>query len=442
MKRLKQEKTIPTLIGIIILAISLAIGLWLTSGPTNFFSKAADDCTPTDVKITNASHYSLTISFSTPSLCLSNLNFNNRIISDSVNKSSKTHYFEISNLKENTEYSFFVISGGKTYKNNNYNAKTAKKPSSTTPNSRLAWGKVYYSNGQPAAGSLVYLSIPSAAPLSGLVTENGYWYISLATSFNKQLNNWFSPVDDVTEGIEVIAPDLSKTSVVGNTSRNNPVPDITIGKSSETPPPASQELGGTFDNVSQSFASKSLTITSPKEAETIHTRRPDIFGTASPQVIIVFSLGEIKDSVQSSLDGTWHWYPQTDLPLGITKLTATVGSEKIERNFIVAVDSSSQLAYTASSSAQTNITPTITPTRIPTTTIIPTTTVIPTVTVVPTTTTTPTSSRTATIRTAKTSTNSGVPVTGNTLPTIICLLAALGLISTSFILTKKDNNQV
>ncbi len=437
MNRIKQEKTIPTLIGIIILAISLAIGLWLTSGPTNFFSKAADDCSPTDVKVTNVSHYSLTISFSTSSLCLSNLNFNNRIISDSVNKSSKTHYFEITNLKENSDYNFFVISGGKTYKNDNYIAKTAKKPSSATPNSRLAWGKVYYSNGQPAAGSLVYLSIPSAAPLSGLVTENGYWYISLATSFNKQLNNWFSPVDNVTEGIDVIAPDLSKTSVAGNTSRNNPVPDITIGKSSDTPPPASQEMGGTFDNVSQSFASKSLTITSPKEAETIHTRRPDIFGTAAPQVIIVFSLGEIKDSVQSGLDGTWHWYPQTDLPLGITKLTATVGSEKVERNFIVTVDSS-QLAYTASSSAQTSTATTITPTRIPTTTVIPTITV----TVVPTITATPSSTRTATIRTAKTSTNSGVPVTGNTLPTVICLLAALGLISTSFILTKKDNNQV
>jgi hypothetical protein len=427
---MKREKTIPTLIGLIILSVSLAFGLFLTSGPVNFFSKASDDCTPAEVKVSNVSHYSLTISFSTPSLCFSNLMFNNKTVPDLITRSSRTHYFEITNLKENTDYGYYVISGGKAYKNSAYKAKTAKKPSSATPNSRLAWGKVYFADSNPATDSIVYLSIPDAAPISALVTANGYWYISLATSFNKQLNNWFSPVDNIMEGIEVLAPDLSKTSVAGNTSRNNPVPDIIIGENSDTPPPTSKPLGGTFDSATQSLASKSLTIESPKEAETINTRRPDIFGTSASQAIIVFNVGEIKDSVQAKIDGTWHWYPQTDLSVGINKLSATSNSEKIERNFFISADAS-QLAYTASSSAQiTSILPTPTPTP----SVIATSTPILTL--------TPTISRTVTVRSAKTSTGSGVPVTGNTLPTVICLLTAFGLISTSFILTKKDNNQV
>lgn len=416
---MKHEKTIPTLIGISLLVISLIFGLILTNSRSlSFLSKASGDCTPNSIKVTNVNHYSLVVSFTTNSQCLSNLTINKKSVEDNVKNSSTIHYFEISNLAENTEYSYEIISGGKTYKSADYKVKTAKKPVSVTPVSRLAWGKVYFSNQQAAANSIVYLTIPQAAPISSLVTENGYWYISLATSFNKSLDNWFQPVDNVVESIEVLAPDLTKTTVAGNTSRNNPVPDIVIGKNNTTPMPTSKPVGGEFDDVTQAIASKSFSITSPKEAETISTRRPDIFGEAPIYSIIVLSIGEIKGSVQSRADGTWHWSPTVDLQSGVNQLKATLNGNTITRNFFVSADSSS-LAFSASESAQI-----LSPTLVPSPSVAPSPTPIPTA--VPT-----------TIRTAKTSTSSGVPVTGNTLPTTIILLFSLGLIGYSIIFSKK-----
>lgn len=416
---MKREKTIPTLIGIALLSISLIIGIIFTNGnPISFFSKASGDCLPKNIKITNVNHYSLAISFTTTSQCLSNLNFDKKLIEDNVKSAAITHYFEIANLSENTEYVYEVISGGKTYKNADYKAKTAKKPISVTPNSRLAWGKVYYSDQKPAINSIIYLSIPQAAPISSLVTENGYWYISLATSFNKNLDNWFQPVDNIVENIEVLAPDLSKTTIAGNTSRNNPVPDIIIGQSQTSPMPTSKPVGGDLANITQVTAKKTFSITSPKESESITTRRPDIFGEAPIYSIIVLNIGEIRGSVQSRADGTWHWSPGSDLSTGINQLKATLEGNTLTRNFLVSADASS-LAFTASSSA-TPIIPT--PTSAPTPTIIQkiTPTIIP------------------TIRAAKTSTSAGVPVTATTLPTVISLIIAFSLIGTSIVFSKKD----
>jgi len=438
---MKREKTIPTLIGLAVLSISLAFGLFMTNRNTSFLSKASGNCEPKNIRITNISHYSATVSFTTIDPCLCDLNFNNKTVSNDTTIPSRTHYFEPSNLKDNTEYSFNIISGGKSFTSSDYKAKTAKKPSSPTPNSRLAWGKVFYSDSKPAAGSLVYLSIPNSAPISSFVTENGYWYISLATSFNKALTSWFVPVDNIPENFEVIAPDLSTTLVAGNTSRNNPVPDIIIGQNQSNPPAggptAGKNIGGNTNDVSQTTVTKSLIIQSPKESETINTKRPDIFGTASTYAIIVFNVGSIKDSVQAGLDGTWHWYPQLDLSTGLNSLTAKSGTQTVVRNFFISAEASS-LAFTASGSAM-QISPTSSPA--PISSISPTSALLPTVSSSPTSSVAP-SPTTTIIRTAKTATGSGVPVTGNTLPTVICLIISFGLVGTSLLMTKKDRNQV
>lgn len=437
---MKREKTIPTLIGLAVLSISLAFGLFLTGKTTSFLSKASGNCEPKNIKITNISHYSVTVSFTTTDPCLCDLNFDNKIVPGDTTIPLRTHYFEPSNLKENTEYNFNIISGGKSFTSSEYKAKTAKKPTSSTPNSRLAWGKVFYSDLKPAAGSIVYLSIPAAAPISSFVTENGYWYISLATSFNKTLTSWFVPVDNIVETFEVVAPDLSKTTVAGNTSSNNPVPDIIIGKNQSTPPPAAKNIGGDLKDVSQSTAAKSLTIQSPKESETINTKRPDVFGTAATYAIIVFNVGAIKDSVQAGIDGTWHWYPQTDFSTGLNSLTAKSGSLTVTRNFFISADASS-LAFTASGSAM-QISPSPTSSlSLPTSSPSPISSVAPTSPIVPTSSVAP-SPTTTIIRTAKTATGSGVPVTGNTLPTVICLIISFGLVGSSLLMTKRDRNQV
>jgi len=49
---MKKEKTIPTLVGLAILAVSLIVGLLLTNNTRIFSPRASSDCSPKDLKIT------------------------------------------------------------------------------------------------------------------------------------------------------------------------------------------------------------------------------------------------------------------------------------------------------------------------------------------------------------------------------------------------------
>jgi len=108
---MKKEKTFPTIIGIIVLIIGIAAGVILSDRSTNGFgSKASSDCTPINPQVTNVTNTTLDISFVTSAECLSSLQIDNRIITDirfsSSEKNpvpSKIHYFQVLNLKEDTE---------------------------------------------------------------------------------------------------------------------------------------------------------------------------------------------------------------------------------------------------------------------------------------------------------------------------------------------------
>jgi len=445
-KSMNKEKRIPTILGLILLFAGLVSGIIMTSGKTNFFNRASGDCTPQNVQISNLSHYSFTVSYTSSAECLADISVDNRIIPDvryQNNKAkaqvSKTHYFEINNLKDNTDYTFYIISSGKEYKDEKYKVQTATKPASPIPSSKLAWGRVFYPDNKPAAGSILYLTIPNAYQLAAIVTSNGYWYISLATSFNIAQTDWFKPLDNVSEDIIVFSPDGVTTQITGNTSFNNPVPDIIVGTNKLGSTSGKSNIGGNFGDNSASSgqtSSKILTIENPKASETITTKRPDIFGKASPSAALSISIGDIKGNSNADTSGIWHWYPPTDLPIGQNTINVQSATESVSRTFNIALFTDTGLAFTASASATPVVTSAITPTTTTTSptptsasTLTPTTTLAPAIT--PTTTTT-SPTPTSVLRSAKPSTGSGVPVTGNIWPTITVLFTATGFFILSF----------
>lgn len=463
---MKKEKRIPTIVGIILLIIGIAAGVVLTSRNTSFLSKASGDCTPINPQFTNITNTSFDASFLTSGNCLSSININGQNIPDvrfidqsKTPTANKVHYFSLNNLKENTEYSFSFILNGTTFSKPEYKTKTAVKPSSSIPLSNLAWGRVYTSDLKPAVGSIVYLNIPGAAPLSSFVTSSGNWNIPLATSFNQEKNNWFISPLDTDEEIIVLTQDLPATQITSNTDRNNPVPDIIIGQNSFTSLPATGTEGEL--SLSPSISGRNLEIMNPKEGETISAKRPDIFGNASSLIPINFMLepGSITGNTNSTSDGVWHWSPSSDLSEGSYIVTATAKNsktgfvEKISRKFIIS-SSSSGLAFTASPSANL-VTPTNTPsnpTRVPVqantptsvlkTTITPTT--IPTTTI-PTTipssltpitqaiSSIPKPTSVPVVIATKPSTSSGVPVTGSPLAIIVFVSLASLFVVASFL---------
>lgn len=461
---MKQEKRIPTIIGIILLIAGIAAGVLLTKQNTSFFSKAGGDCTPINPQFTNITDTSFDVSFLTSASCLSSININGQNIPDirfidqsKTPTANKVHYFSINNLKEDSNYTFSFILNGTTFSKPEYKTRTAKKPGSPIPLSNLAWGRVYTSDLKPAVNSIVYLNIPGASPLSSFVTSSGNWNIPLATSFNQEKNNWFTSSLNTDEEIIVLTQDSPATQITSNTNRNNPVPDIIIGQNSFASLPATGTEGGI--SVSPGVVGKNLEIISPKEGETVNTKRPDIFGNSSSLISINFILepGSINGSSTSAADGVWHWSPPKDLSAGDYIVTATAKNsktgfvEKVSRKFKVSANSSG-LAFTASSSAIL-ITPTITsvpvlttvptqspsktPSLAPTKVPLPGPTVKPTSTPKPTlapkATSTPRPTKTPIVRASKPSTSSGVPVTGSPIATIIFISLASIFVAVSFL---------
>jgi hypothetical protein len=429
---MKPEKHIPTILGLLLLLGAVVGGVVLTGQNINPVSKASGSCDPVNPQITNTTYNSANISFTTSSDCLTSLNLDNQTFVD-VKQKSKVHYFEVTSLKENNQYHFTIISDGKNFSSDSFSFQTAKRPSADIPSSNLAWGRVLTPDKKPASDAIVYLNIPGSSPLSALVTSSGNWNISLSTSFNESLTDWFTPPTNIEESIVVLSSGYNQTQITSNTAHNNPVPDITLGQNNfsspiDTIPTGSASLLNTTTDLS---TNKSLTISNPTDNESLSSKKPDFFGTASPNTslsIKVESSAAMTGQIQADSSGNWNWSPPQDLAPGQHTITITTpDNQTLTRNFVV-LAAEQQPAFSASSSA------TITPTSIPTTT--------PTITIAPT--TAPTSKPTSTpIPTkVKSSTSSGtasaMPKTGVTLPTFSLIILAICFISFAYVYNKKS----
>ncbi len=432
---MKKPKTIPTLLGLFLLIIATAAGIFLTQSPTSLGSKAGTDCQPKNVQISNLTDTSVNISFLTDASCLSSLSLDDRNFSQS--EAQNSHYFFTHQLKPQTEYRFILTSGGQDYAQDDYRFTTGTTPSGSTPTSNLAWGMVKNPDQTPAQGALVFLSIDGASLLSAKTTSQGLYHISLATSFNYPLTSWFTPPANTQQDFVVISSNGIITQVVGNTNQSNPVPDIIIGQDQlEDQSPNSP--AGQVDQLPINTLDTDLTLSNPKEGETIPNQQPQFFGSApkgEPIEIIVESEPVYTDQVIANQDGSWSWTPPADLEPGDHTITVSSGGQTIVRHFTVLAAEGAP-AFTASSSAGL-ATATPTPTKTPTPSPKPASTSIPTATSTLAIRATPTVI--PTIRTQKPATDSAVPVTGNSLPSVTLLSLSVFFIL-GYILVREKNH--
>jgi len=368
---MKKEKTIPSLLGIVLLVAGTIGGIYLTGNTKIFSPRASASCLPQNPQITNQTHNSFDLSFLTDADCRFSLLVDNRTIFDQVDN-GKIHYFQVNGLQSDTIYSFILVGNGNQYTSKNYQTKTGKSPTSPLPTSNLAWGKIYDSNHQPVTTAIVYLSIPQASPLSALVTSSGNWNISLASCFNETKDNWFSPGENLPEDIVVISVDGVPTQVTNNTANNNPVPDIILGRNQLSEPPQIQEVPGNLPRQSSTAKAAVLEINYPNEADVVRVGMPDFFGRGTPNtnIDLILVSGQLRLPERAFVDsqGIWHHSPSQPLSPGQYTLTVSAANSQtgkdttISRHFTVDLagqlsNDSNLLAFSASASA------TKTPTR-------------------------------------------------------------------------------
>lgn len=161
---MKQETKIPSVLALLILLAALIAGLLLTPKPLSFRSKASGDCRPQNLRLTNLTHTSFDVSFTTADPCLASLSLSDRLITDArwsgdSPPPQKIHYFRVNHLTPGTNYQFSLISGAVTYTSSDYSLATIQTPSGSPPNSNLAWGKVLTADLRPTGDALVFLVI-------------------------------------------------------------------------------------------------------------------------------------------------------------------------------------------------------------------------------------------------------------------------------------------
>lgn len=454
---MKRIKHLPTILGLLLVLGAIAGGVILIKKGPTFFLKASPTLTPTQIKVTNITDSSFSVSWLTDEKTSGFIKYgtdnapaftaqDDRDQLSGKTNSFQTHHITIKDLKASTVYFFRIGSGNKIFDNNNqpYQITTAKTAQNPPPND-VAYGTVIDQNNNPVEGAIIYLSLANASSVSTLTKASGSWVIPLNLIRSADLNNWATYDKEASiEEIFVQAAPLGNATVIATTKNDSPMPKITLGQNfdfrkiaevkneeekiqMENQATASSKFSLPEANESSpsptpivATISGELKIINPDQGENVNTQKPEIIGTGPAGVTLdieIHSEASYSGKITVDAQGDWNWSPPTNLEPGEHTVTASYKDnkgilQKVTQKFIVLASGNSDLpAITASPSAI--ATPSVSPTPTPSKVATPS----PTPTI---------ASESA--RKSMPSTESGVPTTGNLTPTFLVFIMGLSLI--------------
>lgn len=349
---MKFHNKIPTLLGLVIIIILLSIVSVAFNMANDTKTEAFRNNAPIDLKVTNISDSSFTISYMTDSQVSGLIQINKgltketcideRDLTGSVGK-YYIHSFTCKNLSPSTTYDFKVVSGGKTFSDNNgiYSAKTSIRINPQATGLEPAYGTVLRPDNTPAAGVLVYLTIDGAQTLSTLTNNTGSWLLPLNLVRMTSLDGYLAVTDRMTENIIVVS-EIDTSMAVTDTLNDSPVPEMIIGKTydfrrqqainksladigssverSKSPP---NQVLGTQDNKTEPVG---ILITQPEQNAAISSQRPFFKGKGIPGSTVTVTVGltdPVSANIQADQDGIWSYTPEKDLSVGRQSVTIT-----------------------------------------------------------------------------------------------------------------------
>ncbi len=442
----KRKLKIPTIIGVFLLVIGLAAGVYLIQSRQVFKLGATGEASPKDVRIANINGSSFSVSWTTQVESEGFIAWGksesslNQTTSDEVENNKYVHHVTIQNLELSTTYYFNINSNGDSYNNNGTKWKITTGPQLTSPPiiSPIS-GSVLLEDGSPAGNTLVYIMIGGASLLSTTTSQSGNWVLPLSSLRTTDLTSFMQ----INEGSTIIEIFVQANSQDSSTAKiypegARPTPVIIIGEthdfrntetikkdditSAEVELPQEETKESKFDvsdENSESATIKAVTLESLEEGEVVTSTNPEFFGEgpAGAEVTITVESELITDDVTISSGGKWSWSPPSELEEGVHKLTLSWRDENgilrtITRNFIV--QAAEGPAFESTPSATPTSSPTPSPTTSPSPTPSPTPTLTPKPTITPSATPTPT--------------DSGLPEAGSLTPTWVLSIMGTGLL--------------
>ncbi len=194
-----KKSKIPTIIGIALLVIGIASGVLLIQNRQIFKLGATPQISPKDVRITNITDSSFTVSWVTDTETEGFIKWGEsnssqkNLVKDEIDSESYVHITTVQSLSPETSYYFVINSKGTNFDNNGLPWETKTGPVLAITSSRnLISGTILTSTGAPANQVLVYVSLAGSSPLSVITSQNGGWLIPISSARTSNLNTFLN----------------------------------------------------------------------------------------------------------------------------------------------------------------------------------------------------------------------------------------------------------
>lgn len=194
-KSLSTRELIWGIVSLVIGVIGLLGSLFLVGTQIIYRTKATPPPVPQEIKLTNFSPNSISVSFITAEPTVGSVAFSTNVnmkdtqtaFDDRVEfTSSILHHITLKNLAPDTVYFFRLISGGQQFDNNGNSYAFSTPGSFKTPP-----GPPFIIKGQTDKEALIYFSFPDSTSISAPTDKNGRYLLTLNNTLKKDLKGFY-----------------------------------------------------------------------------------------------------------------------------------------------------------------------------------------------------------------------------------------------------------
>lgn len=277
--------------------------LFLGDGPGVFAPRATPSTTPKKIKVTNVTDNSFSVSFLTDEATPAFVKYGtsasdlNSQASDDRDQLSGTisdytmHHITVRGLQEDTTYYYTLGTGsGATFDDGGkpFTIETASRNGAPAA-AKTIYGSVSNQSGNPAEGSVVYVTTANAGEMSSLVKQSGSWAIPLSNARTKD-GSAYAQITDSDSILISVQGSLPTDTVSFQTTvaQAQPVPTLTFGQTVQAQATASP-VAEVSENPSptpatepDTYSDEVLDPTQMGQTETQSSEDDDLYANEDP----------------------------------------------------------------------------------------------------------------------------------------------------------------
>jgi len=281
-----KKNKLPTILGLIILLVGTFAGVFFLNMRQVFRIGASPQDAPKDVRISNISDNSATVSWVTDSESVGFIkwgtletNLNKTENESSSNQKYKVHTINITGLSPDSDYFFKINSNGGDFDNNSLPWKfTTGSVLDLEGDSAPIIGNVITASGSPLKRAIVYMNVAGYL-MSTLTSDSGSYVFQLGNVRDANLKDYISIPDDQDLILEISVQSDSDNFATAQISIENadPIPTIIMGQSMD------------FRNLTNQGDSTnpSTQLNLPMDQNEVGSRFQVVNATASPSTTVI-----------------------------------------------------------------------------------------------------------------------------------------------------------